>query len=583
MPDNAAISKRQRLLKTHGALKNDRSSFDSHWRELADYFFPRRTRFVTSDRNKGDKRSDKIINSTGKFAARTLQSGLHAGLTSPARPWLKLTTPDQALTARPNVKAWLRQVTERMLTLFAVTNAYNALPIVYGDLGVFGTGCMAVLEDSRDLFRCYTFPLGSYWLGTDNRQVVTTFVREYQLTVRQLVREFGTKAGSRDIDWSNISQSVRDLWDRGDYEQPVDLLWVIEPNEERQPRRLEARYSMPWSSCHLELGNSKGGNVDEERYLRESGFRQFPIMAPRWDVTGEDSYGTDCPGMTALGDCKQLQSMERTKGKGIAKQVDPPLVGPAALRSQKTSLLPGDVTYVDVRDGMAGLRSIHDVNLRVDHLVADISRVEYRIQRAFFEDLFLMLARSDDMRGAQPVTAREVEERHEEKLLALGPVLERTNDELLDPFVDRIFNMMALANLLPPIPQELEGVDIKAEYISILAEAQKLIGVVALDRFVQTTMGMAQIFPGVVHKVNVNQAVDNYADMLGIDPRVVNSNEVADGMAQQQAKAAQDQADAEQLQRAGAGLKAAAGAQLADGTSALDKLVGAAGAPALTP
>jgi hypothetical protein len=231
---SARITTRERYQKLQAALKNDRQSYDSHWRELADYFFPRRTRFVSSDRNKGDKRSDKIINSTGKFAARTLQSGLHAGLTSPARPWLRLTTPNQDLAERPNVKIWLQQVTERILTLFAVTNAYNALPTVYGDLGVFGTGCMAILEDTRDLFRCYTYPLGSYWLGTDNRQVVSTFVREYQLTVRQVVREFGLQPDGKTIDWSRISTSTKDQWDRGDYENAIDILWVIEPNERRQ-------------------------------------------------------------------------------------------------------------------------------------------------------------------------------------------------------------------------------------------------------------------------------------------------------------------------------------------------------------
>jgi hypothetical protein len=309
--------------------------------------------------------------------------------------------------------------------------------------------------------------------------------------------------------------------------------------------------------------------------LRESGFKTFPIMVPRWDVTGEDSYGTDCPGMTALGDVKQLQTETRRKGQAIAKQIDPPLTGPSSLRTQKTSLRPGDITYQDVREGMQGLKPIHEVRIVLRDLTADIKEVQYRIQRAFFEDLFLMLARSDDMRGAQPPTAREIDERHEEKLLALGPVLERTNDELLDPIVDRVFQMMFDAGLFEPPPKELEGVAIKAEYISILAQAQKLVGVVGQDRFLQSIAVMAQTDPSVLHKIDTFQAVDNYADMLGVDPRLVKTNEEARATlaAAQQAQAtAAKAAQAVDVAKAG---KLASETPLS-GDTALNKIVASA-------
>ena len=98
-----------RLEALRSSLWSGRASFDSHWRELGDWMLPRRTRFWSADRNKGDKRNQNIIDSTARFAARTLQSGLHAGLTSPARPWFKLSTHDPALirpmSALENVSA----------------------------------------------------------------------------------------------------------------------------------------------------------------------------------------------------------------------------------------------------------------------------------------------------------------------------------------------------------------------------------------------------------------------------------------------------------------------------------------------
>jgi hypothetical protein len=580
----ALRSKRSRYEMMRGAYWSERSSFDSHWQELSAFLQPRRSRFWPGDRNRGDKRNQNIIDSTGRFTIRTLASGMHAGLTSPARPWMKLTTPDPDLAKLENVKEWLSDTTQRILTVFAQGNLYNALPIVYGDIGLFGTAAMSILEDTRDLFRAYAYPIGSYALGLDDRGVVTTFIREYEMTVRSAVQSFGGKMGEAipigaPIQWSNFSTRVKNQWDRGNYEAAVQVAWIVIPNEQADERRFGAKY-LPWSSCHWERGSSNNpATVDDGGgFLRESGFRTFPILAPRWEVTSpEDSYGTACPGMDMLGDVKQLQIMQRRKGQAISKMIDPPVSGPSSLRTQDVSLLPGKITYVDVREGQQGLKSVHDVRIDLSHLTADIAQTQYRIQRAGYEDLFLMLANSDPARGMQPITAREVDERHEEKLLALGPVLERTNDELLDPLVDRVYAMMDAHGLISPPPPELHGVSLKVEYISILAQAQKLVGVVGQDRFLQSTLPLMQTDPTIRHKIRWFKVVDNYGDMLGVDPRIVVPDDEAQAAvnAEQQAhQAAADAINAKTMAQAAA----TAGAKPVAPDSPLDRVLGGGGA-----
>jgi hypothetical protein len=535
------LTRRQNYELMRGEMIQERQSFDSHWKELGDFLVPRRPRFWVSDRNKGDRRSQNIINSTPRTAQRTLQSGLHAGLTSPARPWMRLTTPDPDLADFGPVKEWLHTVTRRMLDVFLKSNLYNALPILYGDVGVFASGAMSVLEDEADLMRSYCYPVGSYALGLDDRGKACAWVRDYQMTVRACVKQFGTQPGTKDIDWSRFSETIKTAWAAKRFEQAVEVCWIVTPNEDRDPKALYAKDAMPWQSCYFERGRQ-----DDNLFLRESGFRQFPILAPRWDVTGEDIYGTDGPGITTLGDIKGLQLLERRKAKAIDKALDPPLTGPSSLRTQKTSLLPGDVTYLDVRDGMQGLRPIHEVRLEgLQHLSLEIQRHEDRINKGFYADLFLMLANSDRA-GAQPITAREVEERHEEKLLALGPVLERLNDELLDPLIDRTFALMLAGGLIPPPPEELHGVALRVEYTSIMAQAQRLVGVVGQDRFITSTMNMASVFPDVRHKLNVFQAVDDYAEMLGVNPKLVRTNDDATADIQAERQAQQQAQQAEQ-------------------------------------
>jgi hypothetical protein len=519
---------------------------------------PRRIRFFTTDRNKGDKRNQKIIDSTGAYGARTLTSGMHSGLTSPARLWFTLGTPDPDLAKFGSVKSWLNTVTLRMHRLFATTNLYNSLPTVYGDMGVFATAAMAVLDDGPDVMRTYTFPLGSYVLGMDERGLCTTFFREYELTVRNVVRTFGGERGmpavpGQPIDWRNISRAVQDLWNDGSYEQAVQILWVVAPNPEADASRLGAKY-FPWVSCHFERLTAEG---EGNKILRESGFKTFPIMAPRWNVTDGDSYGTSCPGMDVLGDVKQLQGMQRKKGQAVEKSIDPPLSGPTSLRTQKTSLLPGDITYVDTRDGMQGLRAIHEIGLNLNHMTLDLRETQERVREGFYADLWLMMSQSDAP-GIQPITAEEVRERHEEKMLVLGPVLQRTNDELLNPLIDRTYALMEAAGMIPPVPQELDGVKLRVDYISILAQAQKLVGVVGLDRFSQTMVNLGGVYPEVRRKLRAFKLVDEYADKLGVDPDLV----VPDDEAQKAVDA-----DNRQQQAMAAAATAAQGAKAAQTAS----------------
>jgi len=564
-------AKRPRLQKLAQTLWTERSTFDSHWRELGDFFKPRRLRFMITDRNRGDKRNQKIIDSSGLFAARTLQSGLHAGLTSPARPWFILSTPDPSLNRRPAVKAWLHEVTERMRSVYQKSNLYNSLPIVYGDMGTFATGAMALREDPKDLLRTYTYPIGSYAIGVNARGLVTTFYREFETTVRQVVEDFGLTVGyGSNIDWSHISARVQKHWDDGNYETPIEVCWLVLPNEDADASRLESKY-LPWSSFYWEKGAQ---GIEAQQFLRESGFQTFPVLCPRWDVTShEDAYGTDCPGMTALGDVKQLQSEQKKKAQALNKMLDPPLVGSSQLRTQKVSLLPADITYEDTMHGQEGLRSIHETRIDISHVTADIQDVRYVISRAFFEDLFLMLA--NDRRNAR-ATAREIDERHEEKLLALGPVLERTNDELLEPLVDRTYEMMDTAGLIPESPEELQGIPLTVEYVSILAQAQKLIGVVAQDRFLNSVGALAQTFPNVRHKIVEFKAVDNYGEMLGADPLLIRTDEEAQALVDAEQQQIAQAQQAERLKTMAAAGKAASETNL-DSNSALKQLMQAAG------
>lgn len=578
------MSKRKQFDVLRNQLESERSSFLSHWRDLGDHIFPRRPRFTVSETNKGERKNQKIIDSTATLAARTLRSGMMSGVTSPARPWFRLSVPDPQYTESSQIKDWLHVVTERMSSVFLKSNLYNVLPTVYGDMGIFGTAAMMVEEDMENVLHFYAFPIGSYMIATNDKGRVNVFVREFRMTVRQLVLRFGEKDRAGDIMWENFSTSVKNLYDRGQMETWIDIYHVIEPNPEFDDQKVESKFKK-FRSCYYEKGSSSGSqgtyvlaNGNEDRALREKGYDYFPVFCPRWETTGEDSYGTECPGMIALGDVRALQAMQKRKAQAIEKMVNPPMVGPTSMKNSRASLLPGDLTYADVREGQQGFRPIHEVRPDIQALIMDIQEYQGRIRKALYEDLFLMLANSD----RREITATEISERKEEKLLALGPVLEQLNQDLLDPLIDVAYIIMERQGLIPPPPPEIEGVQLKVEYVSIMAQAQKLAGIATIERFAGFGQNLLAVSPESADKIDFDQMLDVYGDRLSLQPGIIRSDDKVAAMRDARAKAQQQQQVAETIQQGASAMKDLSGASM-EGDNALTRLISNANAGSMIP
>lgn len=541
-------------LKRYAGLVNTRSEMISVYRELSDYHLSHRGRFLV-ERNQKVRHNLKQYNNTSRTAARTLASGMMAGITSPARPWFKLQSPDARLNEVSAVKKWLHDVQKILYAIFAASNTYNSLHQLYSELGVFGTGALGVFGEFDNVIWCKPYTVGSYVLATNGRNFVDTFYREYCITVGDCVKRFGKE---------NCSKEVQKMWNSGSLEVDVTVYHCIEPNDDRDNTSPMAK-DKKFRSVYFERG--------EKEFLLRSGFDHFPILTPRWDVVSEEVYAMDCPGLIALGDAKALQLGEKRKYQAVDKLVSPPLKADSSLRENvsKGGLKPNDIVWTNSNKNIESIYGNYRPDLSA--VMAIQQESEDRIRRAFYEDLFLMLANTD----RREITAREVAEKHEEKLLMLGPVLERVHTELLNPMIDRAFSISQSAGILPPPPRELVGVEVGVEFVSVLAQAQRLADSGGIDRLTQFAGALAQIWPEARHKIDVSQAVDDYASALGVNPNLVVGNDDARAMAEQekaQALAAQQGAA---MQQGVETAKVASETQMGDGDDLLSRVMQGAG------
>ena len=416
-----------------------------------------------------------------------------------------------------------------MRSVFQRSNFYNAMHTLYGELGTFGTAFVFELADPQNGFRFVPLCAGEYALDCDAARKVDTVFRRSAMTLRQIVQAFGPAA---------LPETLREAARRNPDDRRNVIQAVYRREGSQQGQLDPAR--MPVASVHWLEG--RDGN---RHALKVSGFRSFPGFGPRWDVAGNDVYGRS-PAMDALPDCRMLQQMGVTTLKAIHKAVDPPMSVAAGLRSVGLDLTPGGVNYVDSAPGQSPQAATPLLQINPDLGTARkaMESVQDQIRKGLYNDLFKLI-----LEGRSGVTASEIAAREEEKLILVGPVLERLHDELFIPLMDRTFECMRDLDMLPPCPPELAGRRLRVEFVSLLAQAQKLVGINAADQYLALTLKASAAWPEALDTLNVDHLLDNYAESLGLPVNLTRSSEERQQLRAARAEAAQAQTLTEAVQK----------------------------------
>lgn len=542
----------KRTRRVADSLKASRQPWEDHFTDLEQHFLPRRGGFSSDPANKaesdrGKRLNRKMLESTPMRALRILKSGMHAGVTSPSRPWFRIQPVDPDKRERPAVKKWLSKVEYEMRRVLSRGGLYNMLHTGYGDLGVYGTEA-AIIEDKGDIdLRGIQLVPGSFWLGMSGEDYIDTLYREFGMSLGQVVGKFVFKGNPRgEPDWDVVPHRIKKMYDDGDIGKMVTVCQLIMPRMERDERRMD-KSNKPIASQYWLKDDDRADSM--KKLLANSGYNRNPISASRWETAGHEVWGRS-PAMEALPDTKELMSVMRDLAEMRKRLNRPPMNAHTDLRNSRFSLLPGSVNFM--ADPDKGLRPAFQTDPRFDAINEQKAELKDSIWSAMYADLFMMISNLD----RRMITATEIDERREEKLIALGPVLERLHFEKLTPLVKRVYQRVVDSGIAGPAPQELDGEPLEIDFVSMLAQAQKAVATGSMERFAAYVGNVAAAKPGVLDKLDEDQAIDEYADMIGVPPGVVRSDEETRMIRQQR-----QQAEAQ----------AAAVAQAVEGTKAMQQ------------
>ena len=509
------------FLKKKSQMDNAFNQIKPDLQELSEFFSPRNCRFLVDDVNKPLKKSKRIIDSITLTAVRNFASGMQSGATSAATRWFKFQMKKKELNDIHSVKIWCNQQEELIRRILAVSNFYQSMLGIYKHLSVHSFGALSMESDYQTVVNFKLLPIGSYRYSKDHRGNIDTVCRTFKESAKNIVEKFG---------YDNCPDNVKSAYD-GNNDTLFTLCYFVEPNKEYNPKSPLARNKKYISATFV---------VGQDKFLKLSGFDRFPFAIFEADVNGEDIYPSNCPGIEALPDAKQLMVQVKEYAKGLKKLVSPLYKGPASLVKEKgITDAPGQV-IAETDDGR-GISTVYEVPPDVLKLKQNNDELKQTIKEHFYNDLFAVILNTAE-RGR---TATEVNEIKEEKMVLLSPLLDQVHKGLRS-ILDWIFFETVETGIMAEPPEEIQAEEMETEFVSALALAQKVKNISGIERFTTFVTNLSQACdPTLVKKINADMVVDKYVEIANVNPELVvptdEVNKYREQLQQQQQQAQQMQ------------------------------------------
>lgn len=458
------------VIKKVDALDTQRSSVENTWSIIERFVAPFRGKFFEQSPGEGGiewQRRD-IYDATAVMAHQSLASSLHGSLTNPAIRWFEMQWRDSKLRKDHAAQVWLEDAARKTFDALQDSNFNLEINETYRDLTSFGTSALLqepLSEPNEDWegIEFTSVPLKEVFFEPDRKGGVRTFFRRMQWRASKVIDKFGA-------DNPRLPEKVKTLYEKASDEQ-IEIIFAVYPNPDHNPRnksRLLVPQMRPWRWCYV-MRSGEDGPVE----LKSGGYYEMPAYVPRWLTTSESVWGNS-PATVALADILTLNQLIHLQLKALEKAVDPPIL------AQERALL------ADLDLGPAALNVVRDVS----QVIPFESRARFDMSQMKVEDLRQAITRyffidQLELKESPAMTATEVQVRYELMQRLLAATLSRLRHDMLDPLVQRTFNLLFRGGRFMDLPESLRQTapDFDVEYIGPLSRSQRFDQSASVERW----------------------------------------------------------------------------------------------------
>jgi len=519
-----ADSRAAEVLAGYDRLKGARGTWEQHWQEVAERVWPTMAE-MTGWRTPGEKRSEKIFDSTAQRALPRFAAAMDSMLTPATQLWHGLQTGIPELDDDISVRRWcdsIRDILFRQRYAPTANFASQAFEC-YMSLGAFGTSAMFIDEIPGVTLRYRAIPLSELVIDLDHTGRVDTVYRSFQLTARQAAQ---VPSWQGKVPRSILAQL------KTTPDTMFEFVHCVKPNPDYK-QGMAGGEGMAYMSRYV--------SRQDNALLDESGYRVMPYAVGRYVTGPREIYGRS-PAMEALADIKSLQEMEKTLLRVSHRMVDPPLILTEEGALNAFSVRPNALNYGYLReDGTPLVQPLATPgNIPIGIEMTDQKRKA--VNDSFLITLFQIL-----VENPRVMTATEVLQRAQEKGALLGPTMGRQQSEFLGPIIERELDLLQATGAIPEPPMQLmdyimSGGEILPKYSGPLARLMKAEEAAGVLRTVEAMLPVAQASGdmSVLRRINADEAVKIIAEANGVPAKALRTDDelaAMDMMQQQQAQA----------------------------------------------
>lgn len=499
-----------------GSLKEKRAPFEAVWDKAAELCALNSAIYTVSNDGRIIR---NIFDSTGRTALTSFAASMKSLIAPSNTRYHRLKASNPAMAGNDNATRYLEYATDLCFKFrYQADSRFSSeSDLLFNSLGVFGHDVFLTDDNPGRGIYYRSIPVREAFIDTNRHNLVDVVYREFCLTARDAVREFG-----KDTPAKIVREYERDPASK----RAFTFVHCVEPREEFNPRYKDS-YNMPVASYTI--------CRDEDMLISESGYRVMPYAVPRYMIRDNSPYG-DSPAMQAFYDILTANEMGKTFLRAGQLQANPGLLTSMDNGAARAGQ-PGAV----VKGGLDGNGRPRVVPMQYGNNLSITLEMQERyrqiIETAFLKPLFLSL-----LDNTRQMTATEVSERKAERGMLLAPMSERITSEWLNAVVRRELDIIASYGLLDDVPDELayDGA-IAIEFESPAVHLQDAGKVAGMYQTIEGALSLAAIAPNVVDVIDADETLRALAQYRDATTKIIRTPEKVAEIRQAKAQAVETQ------------------------------------------
>ena len=479
---------------------SERANFEDLYQSAAEFCNPSADN-IQQRKSKGQRDDVQRVTDVGIKARRMFTAGMMSHLFPQGQNWLRLVTANRDLIKIDNVTRALTSAGKKLIRAIEDSNFYEEMGQCIDHCGYIGTTALYCESTKSQILNFRSHYINQFYFCENYLGIIDTVIREFKLTARQAVQQFGEECSE---------EIIKNASDPKTSTKEYMFIHIVMPrNNVNLQSKLKEDKKV--ASYYIELKSKK--------LVMESGFDEMPYAIGRFYKTNYEKYGRS-PALEVFTTLPLINRMEVSRIRGAERLANPPWLAPNDGSVRRISNDQGSIIYYNAGNPLSKPEQLRPM----DNIVVNdqmIQKKEEEVMEAFYVPLFNPLMNKKNM------TAFESQERLNLSLQFLTPAVNRLNKYFVTPILERAFGIMYRAGMFPELNiEELSDQELEFDLVGKASIASRQIELFGTMTALQQMIQIAQFKPEILDNLNTDKTARfiQEVNMMPIDLQLSESD-----------------------------------------------------------